>query len=501
MRTIPSNSIVAILSTSYLLSSTSSRTGNPPASADTTDDSRKDAWSAKNDTSSNIDNDLVDPDVFVAYERLRTATSRLALRHVSLEKGMQSPGSRADHLSGYSDGAAVREGKGLDGEGKRSSRSQQTNAREVAGLVVFASPQRFETTYRVERGCEGFLYDEEGIARSESARTRDGAHKPISNSEAEATTSEQEIVRELEAKSIGESKDTSTRSGILSYARPSSERREKNQAAPTSRLRDIAPMPFLMFDTHSFAVQGELDERFLFEGGVAEWLTRVRLWQTPSSKINSVDFACAGCPSIPKKQSPLRFKGTLVSDSNSSTAGISRIDEGAGSIVGVHGQGWAGIYLRPWPMNWCKYEENQNQHDGDGTSETFAASDVGLSSNIDAQYISTVNDTTNNGIPFEMARVEGPQKESSGDDGRRRRGGNAKPSKPTEIGSRLDQWSLLPPGQLEKLVETDADLFFLPWLLLQAAEGTTSACQTIKRDRKIRVATDKDNTGWITAAI
>lgn len=492
VRTIPSNSIVAILSTSYLLESKRSRTGDTPASVDATDDPHPDSSGKKNDTNSTIDSDLVDRDVFIAYERLRTATSTLASPHVSLEKDMESPASRTGHFPDNSDGTAVGEGEGRDSEGNRRSTSQQTSARGGAGLVVFASPHSFKTADEVKRGCEDSLYDYEGMTRSGDMPIRNGEHKSVSRWEPEAATPEQEKRHEAETEAVGNSKDTSTGSGILSRARPSSEPREDNQAASTSRLRDIAPMPFIVFDTHTFFALGELDERFLFEGGVAEWLTRARLWHTPSSKNNNAGNMCASCPSISTKQSRRRFRETFAPNNKGSTLGISHTFQGAGLILTIHGRKWASMYLRRWPMSWGRGEEHQKQRDEDSTSGVSATSDVGLSSNIDAPHLTAVENDTNNGIPFEVAGVQGPQEKMSGDDGRvgikgehgyGRREENENPSKRREVGNMVDQWNILPPGQLEELVQTDADLFFLPWLLLQAAEGTNHVCRVIEGDR------------------
>ncbi|CAN0268479.1 unnamed protein product, partial [Ectocarpus fasciculatus] len=216
---------------------------------------------------------------------------------------------------------------------------------------------------------------------------------------------------------------------------------------PVSKsLSDMAPIPLLVFDTETFLALGELDERFAFQGGIAEWINRAKFGSS------NPDCSC-GHSSWRRTESP---KETFAKANRRISTGLpcSGIN-----VRNAHEQEWGRRFISSWP------KPGERSVDGVHASGYMAEQQVGdelyarvhpLSRGVDhsdvgSQAVSP-NDMSTDGIPQPTAFFD-------------RRASD-------EVS--LDERNRLHWAKLEALIQADADLFFLRLLLLEQRSGAIS---------------------------
>lgn len=434
MEIVPSDSIVAILSTSHLLAgsrksspiinkpltapaappsslspSPSSHLGHNPGGQTSRDTStRTDSSSGSNRTDNEDEEIITDPDVFVAYERLRTGLASSACsqarradntvsspRSTNIGHAVSSPCDTSE--GGASEGDSERleddEGTGTTPI-KQSETPKVGNRKGDPGLVIFVPPTTFTSAAdkREEQECEDFLKNCGDITATRSGNNNSVRDERVNDPDSRRTRSEaetQELSGKATAQAVGDTSGPTVRFGKQSGEHPSTSAPQlKNRAGPVtriSRLRDIAPMPLLVFDTDTFSALGTLDERFMFGGTVAEWVTRASVRFTITLSTNDTYSnssgdshipECARCPLAPidnndhntdrrrrrKRRKTIQDTGYEWYDIEDLTPlGISQKTaqgEEEGPVVCVHRSEWGRRFLRPWTVeSYCGDQE------------------------------------------------------------------------------------------------------------------------------------------------
>lgn len=227
---------------------------------------------------------------------------------------------------------------------------------------------------------------------------------------------------------------------------------EDPQPPPSTRLGDAAPLPLLVFDTETLSALGELDERFAFQGGVAEWISRAtRLSRIDQGGVVSTETGTSCCCNA----SPRRCRGSPAGEKRSKTGS----DDPTGppcsdgtAVQHVHAREWGKRFVGLWPDESARpLRSPLDEPDARRSGVDWHSGGDGQRGKIMEKQAfgpGAVADADEIGQPI-----------NSGD------------PRTTSAGVMVDQWTQLPPAKLEALVQADADLFFLPLLLLQHPSG------------------------------
>ncbi|CAM9226878.1 unnamed protein product, partial [Pylaiella littoralis] len=384
VESIPGSSVVALLSTSALLLPASTNTTSAPA-----------AWNSSGgifaeDVRNNVRNEGAASDVFVAYERTKSSAALLTSSFPLNRSGPPSGSPvRAPATFGHCD-------DGRHGNvGAYEARYDQYGhdlyrgniGHQSSFLLVTASPSRL-ATYRQRD-------DDDDVTPSSPGRGRAKNAPPV------------------EAR--GE------------YDQGQHHEAEARPPPPQSlavRLSYVAPLPLLVFDTETFFAMGELDERFAFQGGIAEWISRAKF---------------DGC----------RTPGTMrAATGHGTTTGSSCPDS---VVQHLHEREWGRRFVRSWP------DERES------TDEVVQSRGPSAEQPVpDARY-HRLDRCGGDGSPQEKVGGGARSREGGDRDASGRSRGSGDPG--TSKGITVDQWNQLCPEKLEALVQRDADLFFLPLLL------------------------------------
>lgn len=272
----------------------------------------------------------------------------------------------------------------------------------------------------------------------------------------------------LEARdSDGKQTDATGVGSAGNESRGKTQSRPQSSSVPTQTalsLSDIAPLPLLVFDSETFSALGELNEGFFFQGGVAEWISRARPWGRRGD-MSEIESSCSwswhrrlnlSVRPIGANGEPLTLHGR------------------DGDVCHMHKREWARQLVR---ARTATREEREQLR-----------VDVGLVGELDTKtYFDDAGGRDSNAEP----RISGTHNANSsgGQNGKRKKGVvhtevlNERPGRQSnrrsaswelpEGGAAMDQWSRLPAAKLQALVQADADLFFLPLLLLQLSTGET----------------------------
>ncbi len=201
------------------------------------------------------------------------------------------------------------------------------------------------------------------------------------------------------------------------------------QRSATS-LSDMAPLPLLVFDTETLLALGELDERFAFQGGIAEWISRAEsVSGERAGGTTNTGLRCRQMRASPRRR---RDSPSKHFPDPGAPGGGGPPCSGGRTVRHVHSREWGKRLVRSWP------------EDGAGRSRGSAAE-------------RGTPDT-----PCRGAGCPGTGGLPGGTLEERRRGfGDSREDETIAI----DPWSRVSPAELESLVQADADLFFLPLLL------------------------------------
>ncbi|CAB1101889.1 unnamed protein product [Ectocarpus sp. CCAP 1310/34] len=415
--TASGRSVVAVLSTSFLLLPT---TANGP-SAPPTLNREYIRGSVNND----IGGGRIASDIFVAYERLRATTLPPPKGLNSTISGTASPRGETGEPDIRVDGREKRadsKGGRYDEYGRVHHHSNIGD--KGKGLLVTASLSR-----------ERRRLDDEDVSTASDA---DGHRRvPAVEEEVKHAQDWSEEVNDL-----GRAYSTAG-----SLRAPSPPRQPLGM-----RLSDVAPLPLLVFDTETFLALGELDERFAFQGGVAEWINRAKLGSThggTSKNAGSDDYGGqASCRRHHRSNAR-----THATKGGGGSTGCSSSD---GAVQHVHDYDWGIQYIVSWPEDDMDFDEAKQSRGS--TTDQFLQ-----------------NARHARGDPLSGVQRLGVDKntfqhEGGGEDEFRRRDGFEDLHASGEVV--IDQWHGLPPAKLEDLVQADADLFFLPLLLWEpSSEG------------------------------
>lgn len=373
MKVIPDDSLVAILSTSDLLIPSSTDDASP-ATLDL------DEKNVGDGPSTNLGNGQTASDVFVGYEQMLYTAS------VPISSTASSPISRSltpqrgatgtlDPLQGDSHGDAVARDAWYDHYGRIHHRS---SVDKINTLLVTASSSCLAADSTNIDGVPASPPEYVGGVGNPSMKGegQDGHEEAETTAQARSTT-----------------------------GRPPPLPRQRQ--APAARLSNVVPLPLLVFDTQTFLALGELDERFAFQGGIAEWISRAKFARSDDAVGIDVDVAGCCCDASPYRhcRSPRRKRAAV-------DRGIGTVSEGL--VPHVHDSSWGDRFVRPWPES-----DIQSRCPNDGVR----------SSRIGEQVFRSQGARTSEDII-------------------------------------IDQWTRLPPAKLEALVQADADLFFLPLMML-----------------------------------
>lgn len=398
LETIPGNSIIAVLSTSALLLPVSTTDASAPVSPMPEPD--RVAGGAISGISS-LESAC---DIFVAFEKVRSS--------FSARSSCRSPGEAPGELAPREDGSQrspAAEKTRYDQYGH--VRCPNDADSESEGLLITVSPSNSISNGQDER-------------RSEQARGDRGASS---------------------GKEEGEGQDRHKRANDTKRVRleagtPPPQPAAIRQSPGGTRLSDVAPLPLLVFDTETFLALGELDERFAFQGGVAEWISRARSGSIDQGGGFSADKNGSCCCDV----SARRRHGSL---------GRGRSACSNDTVQHVHAREWGKRLVGSWP------DENARP-----SRDSLAAAGKPVARSPGAEW--RTNDVEQQGeIGMQASR---PGEKTDVDETSRSR--NIGDPRAYEE-SIVDQWTRLPPAKLEALVQADADLFFLPLLLLQHSSG------------------------------
>lgn len=415
VETIPGNSLIAVLSSSALLLPAS--TAGVSASVHPVPMADKEAGSPIDGTSSQE----AASDIFVAFEQIRS--------RASAHRSWRSPGEGSEELSSREHGSQENPG----GEGTRYDhyghvRRPNDAGIESEGMLITVLPSPLTTggeDVRSSHRAHGVKVGSSGEEEGESQGRHGGAVEDAQKAWFEAGK------------------------------------------APGTRLGDAAPLPLLVFDTETFSALGELDERFAFQGGVAEWISRARLGSIDKDGTISaaeIDGSCC-CGASPRRCR--RLLGRRPSEVGRDIAPAPSCSEGT-PVQHVHAREWGGQFVGFWPDESVRPSRGYSTETGKP-----GARRPGLDWH--------ASDDDQRGQIGE--RMFGPSDTAGGDGvGQPKNLGDPR----TNEDAVVDQWTRLPPAKLEALVQADADLFFLPLLLLQNSSGEN--CNFLFCSRGVRCA-------------
>ena len=376
MKAIPDNSLVAILSTSDLLLPSSTDYTSPPATLDL------DRRTVADGSSTHLGRGQTASDVFVAYERMQYATSVPASSTVNstTSRSLTTEGEATgtfNPLQGDSHGVAV---EWYDHYGRIHHRSTM---HKVNTLLVTASSSGVAT----DRASVLISPHIGGVGNPSTEGT--GQNDQGGNEEA----------------------STTPRSRSATGRPPPAPRRQQE---PDTRFSNVVSFPLLVFDTQTFLTLGELDERFAFQGGIADWISRAKLARSNHGVGVDADVAGCCCDASPFRHRRSRKKRAAA---DRGTAAVSD-----GLVPHVHDSSWGGRFVRPWPENDFQPRcptSNDNQRPSNGVRRSS--------------------------VEEQAFRSQGAQ---------------------TSEDIVMDQWTRLSRTKLEARVQADADLFFLPLMML-----------------------------------
>lgn len=405
VETIPGNSLVAVLSTSARLLPASTADVSAPAP------SMPMADNEAGRTINGILSQQSSSDVFVVFEKIKSA--------VSARSSWMSPAERAAEFGPREDGSQRNPGAGgtrYDHYGH--ARYPNDAGDDSRGLLITAVLPSDVTS-------DDVTSDGEDVWSSHRAQG-DRVQSPGEEGEAER-----------------QDRHKGTEGA----------RQARSEAGPPrgARISDVAPIPLLVFDTETFWALGELDERFAFQGGVAEWISRARLGDVDGGGAVSLDASCR-CDASPRRRrrSPGRQRSETGRDFPTGPA----CSGGTTTAVHhVHAREWGKRFVGTWAADGVRpstasFSEETGKLDERRPGVGWPASDDGQRGEVGKRVVET----------SEVAGVdEAGQPRNLGDR--------------TSEGATVDQWTRLPPEKLEALVQADADLFFLPLLLLQNHSG------------------------------
>lgn len=343
----------------------------------------------------------------MAYERMKTS----AQVHTSLlTQNRPSPSSgapvRASATFGHRDngrhGNTGTYGARYDPYGHDRHTDSIGNRSE--GLIVTASPSRL-TTYRQR------VHDD-GVTVASPGRDRE-KHAP----------------------------SVETREMYDQGRRSEAEARPPPRQPPAMRLSNAAPLPLLVFDTETFFAMGELDERFAFQGGIAEWISRAKF-----DGYRRPETMCAAT-------------------GHGTSTGSPGLDS---TVQHFHESEWGRRFVRSWP------------DDRGSTDDDFQSTASRAEQRMPGARCPRLD---------RHGHGDGPQPDGIWERECLRESGDSASSKSRDFGDQgtsteitIDQWNQVRPEKLEALVQLDADLFFLPQLLSRQSPGEIPrACMLEKR--------------------
>lgn len=426
MKTVPSNSIVAILPMSALLLPARTLDSSGPTSTDT-EHGHSDVDSAARSEGAAID-------IFVAYERLKSS-SPVFPSPMTLNKTKVSSSSPQE-ATGY---FGPSDSEGVPYDECKHLRDRSDDGDEIEGLLVTALPSRATSDRQGDCGNRFLRFPQE----------KDGPRAVPS-------------VGGVDYAKVGSKETGAAWLGHSRGLQPPPPQSPRSPSPPPPRpreligksLSDMAPIPLLVFDTETFLALGELDERFSFQGGIAEWINR--------AKFGSSNHDCScGRSSWRRTESP---KETLAKASRRTSTGLpcSGIN-----VRNVHEQEWGLHFMSSWS------EPGERSVDGVHAREFMAEQQVG-----DELHPSVP--PPSRGVDHSEAGKQTVLSNCISGDGIQQ---------PTDFADRhasdevsLDQRNRLHWAKLEALIQADADLFFLRLLLLEQPSGETSYVITCALD-------------------
>lgn len=222
---------------------------------------------------------------------------------------------------------------------------------------------------------------------------------------------------------------------------------------PATRLSHMAPLPLLVFDTETFLALGELDERFAFQGGIAEWLSRAKL---ESSNQLFCDRNPDGDPCCCDASSRAGHGPQSRDHTNVEFAGSTALLHSDRIVRHLHEREWSQRFVGAWP-NEGAFSEEASRPRGSSVEKDAPRT-----------YVDEMDELR------DSRAEEGLQGQASYHP--RSRVHEASPwnddedPKESEVVA-MDHRSQLPTEELEALVQADADLFFLPLVLREPTSG------------------------------
>ncbi|CAM9753558.1 unnamed protein product [Scytosiphon promiscuus] len=244
MRIVPGDSVVAVLSTSALLLTSSDGKVSAPATVEANNVFDEIGKSSSEEGSAS--------DIFVGYERLKcnisveSSPTAATKTHFPLPYPRTCAASCSSHRDGRNE-ALTPSTLQYDAYGKLCDNG--TSGDQSEGFLVTISPSVFTADGRINNDI-------------------DDTHK-CSRDNAQARSS-------VDGQKTGgrdRHKETEPAECVRSAASPLTAPSPPRWLS-ASTLSDIAPIPLLVFDVETFFALGELDERFAFQGGIAEWMSR-----------------------------------------------------------------------------------------------------------------------------------------------------------------------------------------------------------------------------------
>ncbi|CAM9157458.1 unnamed protein product [Hapterophycus canaliculatus] len=422
MNAVPEHSVVAVLSTSA--------TFLPSGTADLSTWEDMATEDVNGDANSNYNGGSGSTDVFVAYERLK---SNLSLASTTAFEGIhKQPWLQQEVTGGFcsrecGDHASA-SSRGMSHDKHGNIRLPSKTCTHVSGLLVTARPARLQ----VDR--QGDDADDAPTLSNERVSVKAGAFQ------------EEKVHHVQDPGKNPEANDWA--SSIAGPSPPPS--LSSPDKLPVMRLGQMASLPLLVFDKETYFNLGKLDERFAFQGGIAEWISRAKMTDR-SQIISGTSSGTGGCPCpafLQRRSESVKgaAKGTGLSILNS-------------SVRHLHEDEWSKRFVRYW-------------------------SDEGIRADDDVQ---PSNSTAGKGVPLRNCPQVGRVRDDGQEWGvhenvhehegivtgglcRMEDAGNYR----RDANIVLDQRNRLSPEKLEALVQADADMYFLPLLLKQPAPDPAS---------------------------
>lgn len=410
VETVPGNSLIAVLSTSALLLPASAADASAPVPSMRT--AAKEAGS----TANGVGSQGSASDIFVAFEQARSS--------ISARSSWTSPG----------------EGKREPGAGDAAKRRQP--------------------------GADGTRYDQYGhVRRPHDAGDASGGLLITVLPSHVAAVGERERVSHRSRGDRARPSGEGHGNGQGNHEGGAEEKERAHLEPGTLRgrgLSDAAPLPLLVFDSETFSALGELDERFAFQGGVAEWISRARLGGIDESGSISAGIrgACCSCDDSPGRcrRSTERTRPEVGPDA---PPGPPRCSDGTTAVPHIHAHGWGRRFVGLWSDESVRPPEGSSVETGKPDARRPGVRWLNGDDDDDDRKREIGKRAFGAGEAAGGGEVAHPS--NSGD-------------RRADEGFMVDQWTRLPPARLEALVQADADLFFLPLLLSQHPSGENRTC-------------------------